>query len=35
LRPSQLAGVMEAAGLCQVRYQMLMLGTVALHVGVK
>jgi demethylmenaquinone methyltransferase/2-methoxy-6-polyprenyl-1,4-benzoquinol methylase len=35
LRPSQLAGVMEAAGLRQVRYQMLMLGTVALHVGVK
>jgi demethylmenaquinone methyltransferase/2-methoxy-6-polyprenyl-1,4-benzoquinol methylase len=35
LRPSQLAGVMEAAGLRQVRYEMLMLGTVALHVGVK
>ena len=35
LRPSQLAGMMEAAGLYQVRYQMLMLGTVALHMGVK
>ena len=35
LRPGQLAGAMEAAGLRQVRYQMLMLGTVALHVGVK
>ena len=35
LRPAELAAVMEAAGLSQVRYQMLMLGTVALHVGVK
>lgn len=35
LRPDELAAVMEAVGLRQVRYWMLMLGTVALHVGVK
>lgn len=35
LRPSELATVMENVGLRHVRYQMLMLGTVALHVGVK
>ena len=35
LRPDQLASVMEATGLRQVRYRMLMAGTVALHVGVK
>jgi demethylmenaquinone methyltransferase/2-methoxy-6-polyprenyl-1,4-benzoquinol methylase len=35
LRPDELTAVMEEAGLRHVRYQMLMLGTVALHVGVK
>lgn len=35
LRPDQLANVMEATGLRQVHYRMLMAGTVALHVGVK
>jgi demethylmenaquinone methyltransferase/2-methoxy-6-polyprenyl-1,4-benzoquinol methylase len=35
LRPDELAAVMETVGLHQVRYHMLMLGTVALHVGVK
>jgi demethylmenaquinone methyltransferase/2-methoxy-6-polyprenyl-1,4-benzoquinol methylase len=35
LRPAELAAVMEAVGLRQVRYQTLMLGTVALHVGIK
>ncbi|MBC8254781.1 MAG: ubiquinone/menaquinone biosynthesis methyltransferase [Ardenticatenia bacterium] len=35
LRPDQLASVMEATGLRQVRYRMLMAGTVALHMGVK
>jgi demethylmenaquinone methyltransferase/2-methoxy-6-polyprenyl-1,4-benzoquinol methylase len=35
LRPDELAAVMELVGLHDVRYQMLMLGTVALHVGVK
>jgi demethylmenaquinone methyltransferase/2-methoxy-6-polyprenyl-1,4-benzoquinol methylase len=35
LRPDELAAVMESVGLRQVRYRMLMLGTVALHVGVK
>lgn len=35
LRPDQLASVMEATGLRQVRYRMLMAGAVALHVGVK
>ena len=35
LRPSELADVMEGIGLRHVRYRMLMLGTVALHVGVK
>jgi demethylmenaquinone methyltransferase/2-methoxy-6-polyprenyl-1,4-benzoquinol methylase len=35
LRPDELAAAMEAVGLRHVRYQMLMLGTVALHVGVK
>ncbi len=35
LRPDQLASVMEATGRRQVRYRMLMAGTVALHVGVK
>lgn len=35
LRPDELAAVMESTGLRQVSYQMLMLGTVALHVGVK
>lgn len=35
LRPDELAAVMDSAGLRDVRYHMLMLGTVALHVGVK
>ena len=35
LRPAELAALMEAVGLCQVRYRTLMLGTVALHVGIK
>ncbi len=35
LRPDELATTMELVGLHQVRYQQLMLGTVALHVGVK
>jgi len=35
LRPDELAATMERVGLVQVRYQMLMLGTVALHVGAK
>lgn len=35
LRPAELAAVMEAVGLHHVRYQLLMLGTVALHVGIK
>ena len=35
LRPEDLAAVMEAVGLRQVRYHKLMLGTVVLHVGVK
>jgi demethylmenaquinone methyltransferase/2-methoxy-6-polyprenyl-1,4-benzoquinol methylase len=35
LRPAELATAMEAAGLNQVRYQTLMAGTVALHIGVK
>jgi demethylmenaquinone methyltransferase/2-methoxy-6-polyprenyl-1,4-benzoquinol methylase len=35
LRPDELAAAMEAAGLHEVSYQMLMLGTVALHKGVK
>jgi demethylmenaquinone methyltransferase/2-methoxy-6-polyprenyl-1,4-benzoquinol methylase len=35
LRPDELAAVMETVGLHQVRYHMLMLGTVALHVGIK
>jgi demethylmenaquinone methyltransferase/2-methoxy-6-polyprenyl-1,4-benzoquinol methylase len=35
LRPGELAAAMEAAGLREVSYQMLMLGTVALHKGVK
>jgi demethylmenaquinone methyltransferase/2-methoxy-6-polyprenyl-1,4-benzoquinol methylase len=35
LRPEQLAGVMQAVGLHQVSYRMVMLGTVALHAGVK
>jgi demethylmenaquinone methyltransferase/2-methoxy-6-polyprenyl-1,4-benzoquinol methylase len=35
LRPDELADVMEAIGLRQVRYTMLMLGSVALHVGIK
>jgi demethylmenaquinone methyltransferase/2-methoxy-6-polyprenyl-1,4-benzoquinol methylase len=35
LRPAELQGEMEAAGLTGVRYQMLMFGTVALHVGTK
>ncbi len=35
LRPHELASVMEMVGLRDVRYQMLMLGTVALHVGLK
>jgi demethylmenaquinone methyltransferase/2-methoxy-6-polyprenyl-1,4-benzoquinol methylase len=35
LRPRELAAVMEAVGLRDVRYRLLMLGTVALHVGVK
>ncbi|NUQ38575.1 MAG: ubiquinone/menaquinone biosynthesis methyltransferase [Caldilineales bacterium] len=32
-RPPQLAEIMQAAGLRQVRYRTLMLGTIALHVG--
>ena len=35
VRPDELAATMEAVGLRHVRYRMLMLGTVALHVGVK
>jgi len=35
LRPNELAAAMEAVGLRHVRYRMLMLGTVALHGGVK
>jgi demethylmenaquinone methyltransferase/2-methoxy-6-polyprenyl-1,4-benzoquinol methylase len=35
MRPDELAAAMESVGLCQVHYQMLMLGTVALHVGLK
>jgi demethylmenaquinone methyltransferase/2-methoxy-6-polyprenyl-1,4-benzoquinol methylase len=35
LRPDELAATMEAAGLLDVQYRLLMLGTVALHVGVK
>jgi demethylmenaquinone methyltransferase/2-methoxy-6-polyprenyl-1,4-benzoquinol methylase len=35
LRPGELAATMESAGLREVGYQMLMLGTVALHEGVK
>ena len=35
LRPDELAAMMERVGLQQVRYYTLMLGTVALHVGVK
>ncbi len=35
LRPDELAAVMESVGLDDVYYQMLMLGTVALHVGAK
>jgi demethylmenaquinone methyltransferase/2-methoxy-6-polyprenyl-1,4-benzoquinol methylase len=35
MRPDELAAAMESVGLCHVRYQMLMLGTVALHVGIK
>jgi demethylmenaquinone methyltransferase/2-methoxy-6-polyprenyl-1,4-benzoquinol methylase len=33
--PSRLAQMMEAAGLRRVRYRLLMLGSVAIHVGVK
>jgi demethylmenaquinone methyltransferase/2-methoxy-6-polyprenyl-1,4-benzoquinol methylase len=35
LRPAELQAAMEAAGLTGVSYQMLMFGTVALHVGTK
>lgn len=35
LRPDELAKVMEAVGLHHVRYRMLMLDTVALHMGIK
>ncbi len=35
LRPEELKAEMERAGLQPVRYTMLMLGTVALHVGIK
>jgi demethylmenaquinone methyltransferase/2-methoxy-6-polyprenyl-1,4-benzoquinol methylase len=35
MRPDELAVAMESVGLCHVHYQMLMLGTVALHVGIK
>jgi demethylmenaquinone methyltransferase/2-methoxy-6-polyprenyl-1,4-benzoquinol methylase len=35
VRPDELAALMEAVGLRDVRYRSLMLGTVALHVGVK
>lgn len=35
MRPDELAAEMKKAGLHHVRYQMLMLNTVALHVGVK
>ena len=31
--PRALKGIMESVGLRRVRYQVLMLGTVALHVG--
>jgi len=31
--PQALKGIMESVGLRRVRYQTLMLGTVALHVG--
>ena len=34
-RPAELAAAMEAVGLGRVRYRMLMLGTVALHIGIK
>jgi demethylmenaquinone methyltransferase/2-methoxy-6-polyprenyl-1,4-benzoquinol methylase len=33
--PARLAEIMEAAGLRQVRYRLLMLGSVAVHVGIK
>jgi len=35
LRPEELKGVMESVGLKRVRYHMLMLHTVALHIGEK
>jgi demethylmenaquinone methyltransferase/2-methoxy-6-polyprenyl-1,4-benzoquinol methylase len=35
LRPDELVAVMESVGLRDVHYQMLMLGTVALHIGTK
>lgn len=35
LAPEELAATMERAGLRQVRYRLLMMGTVALHVGVR
>ncbi len=35
LRPDELAAALESVGLRQVSYQMLMLGTVALHKGIK
>lgn len=34
-RPEELKGIMESAGLSDVTYKVLMLGTVAIHVGVK
>jgi demethylmenaquinone methyltransferase/2-methoxy-6-polyprenyl-1,4-benzoquinol methylase len=34
-RPDALKGIMESAGLADVSYRILMLGTVAIHVGVK
>jgi ubiquinone/menaquinone biosynthesis C-methylase UbiE len=33
--PPRLAQIMEAAGLRKVRYRLLMLGSVAVHVGIK
>jgi demethylmenaquinone methyltransferase/2-methoxy-6-polyprenyl-1,4-benzoquinol methylase len=35
LRPAELAAAMGAVGLGHVHYRMLMVGTVALHVGIK
>ena len=35
LTPAELAGIMESLGFQQVRYQLFMMGTVALHVGTR